>query len=367
MAVRLPNIGGDKGSWGQILNDFLSVGHRVDGELAGVLGGINVLDYYEGEDTHDAAIQRASAEITDNWGGVLYFPQAEIELTSGVPTPYSNTHALGTGRGTTRILFNPDSDGSVFYMDGLVGGSIRGLQFTGSGANKKTAIDLQYCEEMAVEDIYVHTGWNGGSSTALRIAGHHMISVARLTAFADLPLLIDNPGVEASGLDQSHFSDLYLVAEDPTLPCISISPGMLLSNITFAGYQSWCKGKYGLYWPGLSDVQYAINLKFENVRREQPDDSTVYSFYATGACNNLMLSNFHTSIDQKGFYLRNQGQVTITNCTHRNGPVPEALNADSSCSNILIMNFRRDPEYVMTMTGLTKTFDQAPIEIWQPS
>ena len=33
MAIRLPNPGGDNGSWGQILNDFLRVEHNDDGSL----------------------------------------------------------------------------------------------------------------------------------------------------------------------------------------------------------------------------------------------------------------------------------------------------------------------------------------------
>ena len=31
--ARLPNIGGDEGNWGNVLNEFLQVSHRADGTL----------------------------------------------------------------------------------------------------------------------------------------------------------------------------------------------------------------------------------------------------------------------------------------------------------------------------------------------
>ena len=41
--VRLPQVGGDNGSWGQILNDYLSQSHAQDGSLKPAVVGTNNL------------------------------------------------------------------------------------------------------------------------------------------------------------------------------------------------------------------------------------------------------------------------------------------------------------------------------------
>ena len=43
--VRLLTPGADEGNWGNILNEFLQVGHRTDGTLKGVAEVINVKDF----------------------------------------------------------------------------------------------------------------------------------------------------------------------------------------------------------------------------------------------------------------------------------------------------------------------------------
>lgn len=43
--ARLPSVGGDNGSWGQILNDYLSQSHTLDGNLkSGVVSTDNLQD-----------------------------------------------------------------------------------------------------------------------------------------------------------------------------------------------------------------------------------------------------------------------------------------------------------------------------------
>lgn len=66
--ARLPNVGGDKGNWGTILNDFLSVDHNSDGSLKTVpiaKGGTGATDSATAL-TNLGAVSSTDPRLTDN-------------------------------------------------------------------------------------------------------------------------------------------------------------------------------------------------------------------------------------------------------------------------------------------------------------
>ena len=87
--ARLPTIGGDAGNWGIVLNDFLLVGHRNDGNLKGVGNVFNVMDFGakgDGASDDTAAIQTAinAASSTGVDGGgsaILFFPPGDYRIS----------------------------------------------------------------------------------------------------------------------------------------------------------------------------------------------------------------------------------------------------------------------------------------------
>src|SRR5690242_6647096 len=88
--TRLPTPGGDDGTWGNVLNDFLGVEHNNDGTLRNVVRkntlAINVADYGAvGDDNTDdtAAIQAAIAALPAG-GGLIYFPPGTYKITSAI-------------------------------------------------------------------------------------------------------------------------------------------------------------------------------------------------------------------------------------------------------------------------------------------
>lgn len=76
--ARLPNVGSDDGTWGQVLNDFLSVAHNTDGSIqnTGVVAS----------KADDANVVHVSGD--ESVGGVKTFTNSPV-----VPTPTSSTQA----------------------------------------------------------------------------------------------------------------------------------------------------------------------------------------------------------------------------------------------------------------------------------
>lgn len=63
--ARLPQIGGDQGSWGQILNDFLSESHNSDGSLKANIPQSKI----QGLQTALNAKVSTSDTVTQLWSG----------------------------------------------------------------------------------------------------------------------------------------------------------------------------------------------------------------------------------------------------------------------------------------------------------
>lgn len=106
--ARLPSIGGDNGSWGTVLNEFLSVGMNSDGTLKNVLGTFNVKEYGAKGDGTTNDISAINAAIVAAESGIIYFPPGIYAIDSAIDIP-ENAHGLqfvGSGANATFIRQN---------------------------------------------------------------------------------------------------------------------------------------------------------------------------------------------------------------------------------------------------------------------
>src|SRR6185503_16695374 len=117
---RLPTPGADSGTWGTVLNDFLSVEHASDGTLKirsdGTLSAItnavvkgtltlNVLDYGAvADNTTDASssIQAAINAANAAGGGTVFIPAGTYRVATPL-TILSKVTIIGAGKGATTL------------------------------------------------------------------------------------------------------------------------------------------------------------------------------------------------------------------------------------------------------------------------
>lgn len=100
--ARLPTVGGDDGTWGDILNTYLSVAHDSTGKLKNLW--FNVRDYGavgDGNTDDTSAIQSAidaavSAQASVG-GATVFFPHGSYLVSSTLTVRASNVNIMGMG------------------------------------------------------------------------------------------------------------------------------------------------------------------------------------------------------------------------------------------------------------------------------
>jgi hypothetical protein len=325
----------------------------------------------KGDGIHDETIAcRSAVGAISSTGGTIGYPLGQYRATDDVTINTTGSHFLGVGERAAMFYFNPTAAKTMWSFTAgaaiLSLCSVRHLTLSGQGGFQKTGIQILDGSEIIIDDVEI-INWTGDTSIGIQVAGRELVLLNKVRIYADRPISIEqNPNLAGNAADHFHFSDLFLVPQVATESCIVIAPDVQVNNLTIDGAQAWCLGKHGLFWddaeaPGSTN----INLHVSNVRREQTEDPTAYTIYINHPTKNLLFDNVGCDATARGFFFRQANSVTIQNCYY-NG-TGEAFNADSSCSNIVFINFLRNPASSMTMTGLTKTFDQPPIEIWQPS
>src|SRR3989338_2706003 len=143
MTARLPTVGGDGGNWGNVLNEFLEVGHRSDGTLKGVVDVVNVKDYGavgDGVTDDTEAIQAAFNSFTDKYG-TLYFPSGTYKITNTLTLPtnssaenHTGLAIQGVGCFSTSIVNHSTSSNTPALLVNLQGFHCEGIGFWGSAA-----------------------------------------------------------------------------------------------------------------------------------------------------------------------------------------------------------------------------------------
>ena len=126
--ARLPVPGSDDSHWGTILNEFLRIAHREDGQIKGVTNVVNVEDFGavgDGQTDDTAAIQAAvdtvkgSAQVPPfNKVGTVYFPQGAYLLSSPLQT-FSGIHLRGEDFGAFLVASSGFSGSALITLEGL--------------------------------------------------------------------------------------------------------------------------------------------------------------------------------------------------------------------------------------------------------
>lgn len=123
--AHLPTVGGDDGTWGNILNEYLAEEHNADGThkafAATDKGGqvFNVKAYGatgDGATDDSTAIQNA-INAADN-GGLVFFPQGTYIISSTINITTNNTALIGSGAGATVIKAPAGSENLAMIVVG---------------------------------------------------------------------------------------------------------------------------------------------------------------------------------------------------------------------------------------------------------
>jgi hypothetical protein len=134
-----------------------------------------------------------------------------------------------------------------------------------------------------------------------------------------------------------HFSDLYLLANGQ--PCVNISDGIVLSQVTFDGHQAWVGGNYGLYWVNTTAVNASNGLFISGVRTEQTSDPNGYSIYIDSTPaepQNVMITGLYGDPGRNGLYLRGTYWMAVQNFIYGGNLI--ALDADASNVRLNVHN-----------------------------
>ena len=176
--ARLPTIGGDAGNWGIVLNDFLLVGHRNDGNLKGVGNVFNVMDFGakgDGASDDTAAIQTAinAASSTGVDGGgsaILFFPPGDYRISDTL-TSVGGISIQGSGtRDGTSLRYAGTNGKDMFHfvapspIDVASWIHIADIQFHGTNNEQSgRCLFFDNCYHVFIERIWVYE-FGGGST-----------------------------------------------------------------------------------------------------------------------------------------------------------------------------------------------------------
>ncbi|MDM2096409.1 glycosyl hydrolase family 28-related protein [Mycobacteroides abscessus] len=151
--ARLPHPGGDSGTWGDVLNDYLSQAHKSDGTLkdnavtanalapnsvsnaAIASNAVNATSIADGSITESLLDSGVTTKLnaTGDWDTLSNKP---VVIAAGGDTAAART-AIGAGTGDASTNTTTAVDGEVALFNGTTGKSLR--RATGSGLAKLTA------------------------------------------------------------------------------------------------------------------------------------------------------------------------------------------------------------------------------------
>lgn len=371
-----------------------SVATNVEAKLAQT---VSVKDFGAvGDGTADdtTAVQAAIDSSATGFLSV-YFPTGTYKITSQITISDDRVMLYGDGS-ASRILFNPTANAVCFLFDkgstSSVQNTIRDLTFYSTDTTyTKTAIKLVNVSQCLVENVHtIFPHWFGNGSIFLHILGRDSTGIRGLNVFADKPIRVSPipaPHVAAGiGIDHFHFSDCYIGNVTSSNPLITFDDAVIISDVTFDGYQAWVGGSYGFYWDAPTSTQSSLNLSFNNVRWEQ-QLSGGYLAYVNPA-NDMVDVSFtncysgDNSVAAKGYYLRNIKQFAFRSVFYTGASV--GLDANTTCTSGELDLVLNSPSSTLSLTAtrLTGTIRQggnvlnyapnAPsgsgvTQIWNPS
>jgi hypothetical protein len=275
---------------------------------------VSVKDYGatgDGVTDDTQAIQRT---ITTRCAGgsnvTVIFPAGTYLITSGITVAVGRCNLQGVGQNNSIIDFEPTAPGvALTFSAGAAAMDQNSLsELTVSSQDTtfvKTAIVCSDVRTFTMKDVAVTGAVVGpvrafhdvtNSSVGFQLKGRDLSTFSKLSIYSDTALqLSKNPNTtvfQAEDLDQMRFYDNTLYST--TNPVIACDDGVIFSNTTFDGFQSWLGGSNGFYWNNTLTTIASFNLKISNARWEQAYDENgwvVYLNTTNGTIQNLIINN----------------------------------------------------------------------------
>ena len=169
---RLPQVGGDEGSWGTVLNDFLQVSHRDDGNIKGVPEVINVKDFGANGDgaTDDSTPIQNALDSISNPGGVLVFPPGIYIVNTPINWTLGERKIIGAGREATQIRTNGNNAFNIIGVsDSIERIHLENMSILDINGSNLVSIGINvtaYAEECTFKNLRVYSF--GGSNMIMR-------------------------------------------------------------------------------------------------------------------------------------------------------------------------------------------------------
>lgn len=276
----------------------------------------------------------------------VYFPAGAYRVTSQITVASDRTMLYGDGV-ASQILFVPTANAVCFLFEkgavSSVQNVVRDLAFYSTDTTyTKTAIkmiDVSQCLLDNVQTISPH--WHGNTSIFLHVLGRDSTTVRSLNVFADRPIRVSPipaPHVASGiGIDHFHFSDCYLGNTTSANPLITVDDGVILSDVTFDGYQAWVGGSDGFYWNDTTSTAISFGLTIANARWEQPASSGGYAVYinrtGAGEAQQVTLRNITAGLEN-GVWLRKCLYFVLENFAYAGSNTAADINNTNSFGQI---------------------------------
>jgi hypothetical protein len=290
----------------------------------------------------DTAAIQATIAVLSSGAGQVFIPAGTYLVTSTILIDKDRTHIYGTGVGSTHITFEPTANDTCFLFENdndgvLYQGSLKHMSFSSVDTTYlKKIIEVIDCSGYIFENlgtVYPHV--YGAGSTFAHFKGRELCACSDWYAFADRVILLDkipapHPAVNI-GCDHHNFHNMYLGSGAASgYSVIEVADGLLLTSLSFTGYQAWIGGEHGLYWNDTTSSAVSSDISFNNVRFEQGVDTTKYLYYIS---HNFDIQNLSIKGgrggDRAGIYLRKVSNFKVDDFYYTSATL-EAFNADAT-------------------------------------
>lgn len=278
----------------------------------------------------------------------IYFPFGAFKTTAQVTVNQDRVHLVGAGRWATEWDFAPTANATCLKVDKgstvAYQGSIKGFAWTSSDTTyTKIAVHIVDGSGYEVSDIAIgpSANWTGSTgSIGVRIDGREIGVMCNWYVSADKPLVIGPiPAPHSAsgiGIDHHNFHNMYLIANglvSADFSPITIETGVLLTQVSFTGFQAWIGGKHGLQWIDTTSTAVSNGLTIDNHRCEQTSNAAGYLVYIehNQELQGLTIRGGQGG-DRNGFHLRKVSNVVFDGF-HYTG-TGEALNVNATVKRI---------------------------------
>jgi hypothetical protein len=159
---RLPGVGSDSGSWGTVLNQFLLVAHREDGQIKNTVSALNIRDFgAKGDNAADdtAAIQAAAGL----GGGIVFIPPGRYITRSTLTFTKGETALLGVGRASMIVPIGNFDTVAIASPEGkeLYGNRIADIYFDETRKMGGLTFIGKRIAQLILNRVVGSNGWNG--------------------------------------------------------------------------------------------------------------------------------------------------------------------------------------------------------------